>query len=156
MLSTHRRHMSSLFAVNAMGLSVPGIGQFFQLRNGSANTCLIHEVEFTQTSVTTPTRVIIRLLRGTGGTGGTALTEYRYDTAGQAPVAQGFSLTFTATVGSLDLIYDVGWDILGPMMFRPQPNDRIALKANDHFAMSLAQPTAMTLSCRVVWEEIGG
>lgn len=130
-------------------------GDFFALVGG-ATPYRVLECRVWQRGQTTIAMETVRLRRGTGSAGGTALTtEAEYTTAGPAPVSQAVSLPTTDVTS--DWEYRIGWNLLQEVVWLPIPELWLPMKANDDFAIAQDSGTAHTgVGCTVVWEEYVG
>ena len=130
-------------------------GDFFQLVGGALPWRLL-EVRVWQRGAATLAMDTIIFKRGTGGAGGTALTEHEFTTAGPAAVVAGASLPTTDVTG-VDWQYSMGWNRLQEAVFLPPPELWVPFKANDDLAITRATTTAYTgVGVQVVWEEFVG
>lgn len=131
-------------------------GDFFLLAGGSTPWLLL-EVRVFQRGTTTLTMDTILLHRGTGGAGGSALTEYEYRTAGPAATVAGTSLP-TTDVSTDDWQYRMGWNMLSnDAHFLPTPELWVPFKANDDLGITRASTTAHTgVGVQVSWAEFVG
>lgn len=144
------------YAATAENLTlVADTGDFFQLVGGSTPWRLL-EVRVFQRGTTTLTMEVVRLHRGTGGSGGTALTEYEYRTAGPASTIAAASLP-TTDVSTDDWEYHLGWNMLQEAVFLPIPELWVPMKANDDLGIAQLTGTAHTgVGVTAVWEEYVG
>lgn len=144
------------FSATAENLTLLGdTGDFFQLVGGSTPWRLL-EARIWQRGTTTLTMDTVRLHRGTGGAGGSALTEYEYATAGPAATVAALSLP-TTDVSTDDWIYRIGWNLLQEVVYLPIPRLWTPFKANDDLGIAKETTTAHTgVGVTVVWEEYVG
>ena len=72
-------------------------------------------------------------------------------------MATGFKGSFSANVGTLDMVKNFGWNVLQEFVWVPQPRYPLILLASDHLAVSLLNAPGVTLEMGVsmVWEEYG-
>lgn len=145
------------FSLSVSGLTVTDANNFVQLRNGSTTRAEILEVRVFQTSDNSLMMNAIQLERGTGGTGGDPITEYEEDIRGSAPVLQGFDngSSFTGQVGTLDMVKNIGWNILQEMIWVPTPRYPFILMPSDELGISLLNTDSLTIGCSITWEEYG-
>lgn len=144
------------FVASAENLTLLGdTGDFFQLVGGTTPYRVL-EIKIWQRGSTTLTMETIRIHRGVGGSGGSALTEYEFGTAGPAATVAAASLP-TTDVGTDDLIYRTGWNLLQESVWLPVPRIIIPCKANDDIGIAKETTTAHTgVGVNVVWEEYIG
>lgn len=132
-------------------------GDVFQL-HGGANRVEVIEIRMGQTTLTDLEQLVVTLERGTGGTGGLALTEREWQTAYQAPTAAALSesTAFTQDVDAtaLDLDYQMTWNILQELVWLPTPEFPLILPPNVNLGIALQAPSAtISLNVGIVWRE---
>lgn len=132
-------------------------GDVFQLRNGSTRRVEILEIRMGQTTLTDLEQLAIALNRGSGGAGGSALTERAFLSTMPTATATAHSdnTDFTTDVGTLDFDYGDVWNILQNYVWLPTPEIKIVLEASDHFAIALdtGPSAAISLTVNVIWRE---
>lgn len=145
------------YSLSVNGLTVTNANNFFQLRNGSTRRIEILEIRVFQTSDTALAMNAIQLERGSGGAGGTAVTEYEEDVSLGSPIAQGFSnaTAFSAEVGTLDMVKNIGWNVLQELVWVPPPKYPFILLADDDLGVSLLNSDSLTMGVSITWEEYG-
>lgn len=143
-----------VYMASASALAVVDGGDFFQLRNTTARSVLIHAVHVSQTSDLSITAMqFVNIRRGVGGLAGTGLDEWENDVSGVAAGATAFSLP-TTDVGTADWDAFFGWNILQEFVWLPTPEMRLKLKASDHLGIAIISDT-LTVNVTVFWEESG-
>ena len=129
-------------------------GDWFQLRNGAAVTVEILEIQVFQHVETTLVMNALELRRGTGGAGGTGMTEDEWQTLGTTPLATAFSLP-TTDVGTADLTLTYGWNILQPFVWLPTPEIYLHLKPSDHLGIAAVVADSIAgVGCNIIWREL--
>lgn len=130
-------------------------GDFFALVGGAVPYRVV-EAKLWQRGGTAVVTDTVRYRRGTGATGGSALTtESKYGTAGPTPVCQALSLPTTDVTS--DWEFRDGWNLLQAVHWLPTPRFGLPMKANDDFAIARDGIVAHTgVGCTVVWEEYIG
>lgn len=142
------------------GRTSSGTNDFFQLRTPSSGYRLeVIELRLFQTSSTTLAMYAIQIARGTGTitNTGTATTIYEWDTGGQG--GQGVGGTNQTTLdnlGSLNLAYFVGWNILQEFVWLPTPKYPLIMRAGEKMSLSFITGANLSgLGGNIVWEEYG-
>lgn len=129
-------------------------GDFFQLRGGGDDVpWKLLELGVFQRGTPNLTMETIRVHRGVGGSGGTALTEYEFATTGPTPTVAAFSLP-TGDVASNNLIHFHGWNMLQELLILPTPELQAPFGGNDHLGINQQSGTAHTnVGVRAMWAE---
>jgi hypothetical protein len=128
----------------------------FVLASGSANKVVLHEFEiYSDTAIAASLK--LELVRRTGaGTGGTAITEEEHDP--DNTVANTCSMTTDAeTPGTISgaALKNFWWEQIGPLIYRPAPEDRIIMDVSQFLALNLlTSPANAAIGGYVTWEEI--
>lgn len=108
-------------------------------------------------SLTTDERVRLRLVRrSTTGSGGSALTEIKQDGGGAAPqTAVSAIVTTPGTIGDIGPCFY--WSTLGPMIYRPTPDEIMEVVSGGRLCLNLQSATGgtRTWSGFVTWKEWG-
>lgn len=145
-----------IFSTEAENLTLAAdTGDFFQLVGGALPWLLL-ELRVFQRGSTSLTVETLRLHRGTGGSGGSALTEYKYGTAGPAATVAGTSLP-TTDVSTDDWVYRMGFNLLQEAVFLPPPDLWVPFKTSDDLGVAQMTGTAHTgVGVNAVWAEFVG
>lgn len=133
-------------------------GDIFQLRNSTSRTLRIIEIRIGQTNITALENLAVQLVRGTGGSTGTALTEYEWNVDGPAATATAASraTSFGTEVdsGGVDLDYGAVWNILQEFVWLPTPDLELIIPPSFDLGIGISVPNASTsINVNVVWQE---
>lgn len=144
------------FSVAMENITLAGdSGDFFQMVGGTTPWILLG-VRVFQRGTTSLTMDSCLLHRGTGGSGGTPLTEFEYGTAGPAATVACASLP-TVDVGADDWQWRGGFNLLQELVKLPIPALWVPFKANDDLGITRATTTAHTgVGVQVEWAEFVG
>jgi len=144
----------SLYTANMSGQPTTDQDDFFRLKGAAGVLCKVKEIRVWQTGSTTLAMNGVQFVRGTsGGTGGTALDEYKMDITSVAASATAFRLP-TADVATTDLTVKVGWNILQEMVWLATPELEITLGATQILGVRLLVGASLTgAGLNIIWEE---
>lgn len=144
------------YCVSQTGLTPSFSNDFFQLRNPGGVRVELLELRVFQTGSTAIMNHSLLLLVGTGGSGGTALTEYEIDTVGSDAVATAHSNAGGITsISTFTLMASLWWVNIHETVWFPTPSFPGLLRPGQQFAVAIGtgQPTFVGIS--LVWEEYG-
>lgn len=108
-------------------------------------------------------QLAVELRRGVGstsGSGGASVTPAKKETGDPASgvtAERNNTTAGSAGGGSLTTLYNEDFNVMAGMKYMPPPEDRIVLSPGDEFYINISAPgDAVTMSCVVEFEEIGG
>lgn len=122
---------------------------------GSAGKAILHEFEIYSNTVVAVALKLELVRRSTTGTGGTALTEEAHDPDNSSTINAAMTQGVTAP-GTLSgaALKNFWWEQLGPLIYRPAPEDRVIVDISARLALNLlTSPANAALGGYVTWEE---
>lgn len=121
----------------------------------TAGKSILHEFEI-YSNVTTAASLKLELVRRSStGTGGTGLTEEAHDPDNSSTINSSLTQGVTAP-GTLSgaALKNFWWEQLGPLIYRPAPEDRIIVDISGRLALNLlTSPANAAIGGYVTWEE---
>lgn len=142
-------------AINIADAGTDADQDIFVLASAASAKVILHEFEIYSDS-DAAVLLNLRLVRRTGaGTGGSAVTEEKHDPDSAAPTVT--MTTDAETPGTLSgaALRQFLWEQLGPLIYRPAPEDRIIMDVSSFLALNLqTNPANSAFAGFVVWEEI--
>lgn len=127
----------------------------FELVGSSSGKFILHEFEIYSDAVSAASLKLELVRRSTTGTGGTALTEEAHDPDNNATINVAAS-QFVTTPGTLSgaALKNFWWEQLGPLIYRPAPEDRIIADLSGRLCLNLlTSPANAAIGGYVTWEE---
>ena len=128
----------------------------FVLATSSSVKAVLHEFEI-YSNATAAASLKLELVRRTGaGTGGTPITEEEHDpdNSTAATVAMTTDAEGPGTISGAAL-KNFYWEQLGPLIYRPAPEDRIIIDVSSFLALNLlTNPASAAIGGYVTWEEL--
>lgn len=127
----------------------------FTLGAGSTNKIAVHEFEIYSDTISAAALNVSLHRRSAAGTGGSAVTEVAIDPDNTVtPTAT--MTTDTETPGtSTAILMRWWWEQLGPLVYRPAPEDRIVIEVSSYLGLQLnTSPANAALAGYVIWEEL--
>lgn len=146
------------------GVNVTVQQDLFELTAPATAALYLHSVEITQSSEVGDAQeeglnILIKRGATTSGSGGTAPTPVPLDPGTTAfGGAVEANNTTKATLGTIVTLYAGNWNVRGPFLYLPPPEDRIAIPPSGRLTVELATTPAdvITMSGTLVFHSIGG
>jgi hypothetical protein len=128
----------------------------FELVLSTGEKSILHEFELYSDATAAAVLKLELVRRSTTGTGGTGLTEEEHDPGNTVTTNVTASQTVTApgtiSGGALKNFY---WEQLGPLIYRPAPEDRIVWNNTLRLALHLGtNPANVAIGGYVTWEDL--
>ncbi len=148
-----------MHTANVAGISVSAANtpQDLIVLTAASNRALkIHQVVVSQLTLIASELLSIKLHRGTGGSGGSALTEVPLNDGGATSGAVGVYSRTTQTTEA-DLVYTECWNVVQPFRWLPTPLLLPSVTGGANFVVELetAASATMTMNLSISYEEIG-
>jgi hypothetical protein len=126
----------------------------FEMVFGSSGKGILHEFEIYSDNVSAASVKLELVSRGSTGSGGTTLTAVPHDPDNGSTINAAVSQGVT-TPGTLGSVYkNFWWEQLGPLVYRPAPEDRIVIDNFARIALNLlTNPQNSAIGGYVTWEE---
>ena len=153
--------MGQFYAIEDQLTPGSGAEDLCQIRvpsaTGSEVAVIIHEVYYFYRSSDPADAVrldTVLLRRGSSGSGGTGLTEFEYNTGGNAAAATAFRGPSLTDIGTIDWEMGMGVNGFHAAHWQPSPRLRLQLAPGDHFALHKIAGAAQGIRFFVAWEEV--
>lgn len=151
--------MSGVYHANLVATSVSVAKTLIQLKAGAACVCHILRAVITQTASTTSTMQRVQLIRTATAATVTSFTPvpmHPGDTSTSIGGASATGVNATAEGGTPSVVLEESFNILNGFFYIPLPEERILVPPGAFLSLALpaAPAAALTISARLVWQEI--
>ena len=134
------------------GLTVTDTSQFLQLV-GASNAVKVIEVRVNGAAGSSVLANAIRLVRGTGGAGGTGVLEREWVQGGPSASVAVVEDAPTTEITAVDWEYTMGFNQVSEAVFLSTPAMQLWLRPQDDLGVSIVDTDSLFLDCAVTWQE---